>query len=218
MSRYLPPFPKMPKHPPKRHNAASLFFHPSPVQHIVNRLSRIPLGLDEETPIPRCNDAGCVLLGEARVHDGRLVAQLGADVRGDAVDGANDDEAGEDGFWEAAVVGMLGCRTRKGLGGWQDIRDGRGWCWLRLHFGMWWRCFVVVDNRGCFCGGGDEDSSQDSDEVGERWMRMVMMIQGKDGLSNEGDIAVNKDDHCVEGIAVADSDQPRSKTRCFEVF
>lgn len=61
---------------------------------------------------------------------------------------------------------------------------------------MWWWCFVFVDNRGCFgCGGGEEDSSQDSDEVGERWMRMVMMILGRDGLSNEGDIVVNKDDH-----------------------
>lgn len=82
---------------------------------------------------------------------------------------------------------------------------------------MWW-WQVVVDNRGCFGGGGKEDSSQDADEVGDRWMRMVMMILGRDGLSNEGDIVVNKDDHSVEGIAVADSDQPRCKTRCFEVF
>lgn len=98
------PIPINAKTPPKRHNATFLLVRrPSPVQHIVNCLSRIPLGLDEETAIPRRHDAGCVLLREAGVHDGRLVAQLGADVRGDAVDGTDDDEAGEDGFWEAAV-------------------------------------------------------------------------------------------------------------------
>lgn len=101
------PLPINAKTPPKRHNATFLLVRrPSPVQHIVNRLSRIPLGLDEQTPIPRCDDAGCVLLREAGIHDGRLVAQLGADVRGDAVDGADDDEAGEDGFGEAAVGGV----------------------------------------------------------------------------------------------------------------
>jgi hypothetical protein len=45
-----------------------------------------------------------------------------------------------------------------------------------------------------------------------------MMILGRDGPNDEGGVVVNKEGHCVEGIAVADSDQPRCKEGCFEVF
>ena len=79
----------------------------SPAQHIVNRLSRIPLSIDKQAPIPRCHDFGCVLLGKSGVHDCRFVSQLGADVGGDAVDCADDDEAGDDGFGEASVLREL---------------------------------------------------------------------------------------------------------------
>jgi hypothetical protein len=41
---------------------------------------------------------------------------------------------------------------------------------VRLHFGM---CVVLVDNRDCFGGDGEEDSSQDNDEVEEGWIRIV---------------------------------------------
>ena len=71
------------------------------------------------------------------------------------------------------------------------LRDGRVCCWVWLHFEM---CGGGVCWQGLLCRFG-EDSGQDG-ELGERWMRIVMMILGRDGLSDEGRFVVNKEGHC----------------------